>query len=207
MAEWKPCHAPQGLLFSPLQLSCLLLLSAFFSLPLTLGQVKTSAAQLLCTLHCCWNGLWCLTVLCVMPKRYYLCTGSEETWESLSRKLLSQEHGPRHSILGETSHPSSPPLQFCFHWAEYEYETEYLPVELHSLRGEKWTLIFNLLIRMFVYVLPLSHLVTADYRILVLTNLCSTEQRWSVYKFFLMKKNIITLSCTLIVLKWNLHFK
>lgn len=136
MTEQNLHSAPQGFPCFPFQLSCLVLCSAFFSLLVTLGQMRISAAQLLCILYG-WNGLICLMVLCVLPKRYYLCTGWEKNWQRLSRKLLSQRHSPQHNILGETSHPSSPLVWCCFHWAEYEYEAEYLPVELQSLRGGK----------------------------------------------------------------------
>lgn len=134
MTEQNLCSALQGFPFFPFQLSCLLLLSAFPSLPVTLGQMRISAAQLPCILDC-WNGLLCLMVLCVLPKKCYLCAGWEKNWQCLSRKLLPQRHSPQRNILGETSHPSSPLVWCCFHWAEYEYEAEYLPVELQTLRS------------------------------------------------------------------------
>lgn len=125
-----------GLPVLPFSTELLVLLSAFSSLLVIWGQMRISAGQLLCILYC-WNGLWCLMMLCVLPKKYYLCTGWEKNWQCLSSKLLSQRHSSQHNILGETSHPSSPLVWYYFHWAEYEYEAEYLPVELLSLRGEK----------------------------------------------------------------------
>lgn len=132
----KSSSVPQGFSFFSFQRSCPVLLSAFSSLLVTLGQMRISAAQLLCILYC-WNGLSCLVLLCVLPKRYTSAQTEKKKWQCLSRKLLSQRHSPQHNILGETSHLSSPLVWCCFHWAEYEYEAEYLAVELQSLRGEK----------------------------------------------------------------------
>lgn len=61
MTEQNLCSALQGFPFFPFQLSCLLLLSAFPSLPVTLGQMRISAAELLCISYAgtdCYAS-WC----------------------------------------------------------------------------------------------------------------------------------------------------
>lgn len=122
------------IVFFSFQLSYLVFLSAFLLPACNFGSNENfcSTPPLYFILL---NGLLCLMVPCILPKWYYCCTNwrkkkkTKKKWHCLSRKLLSQRHSPQHSILGETSHLSSPLVWCCFHWAEYEYKSEYLPVE------------------------------------------------------------------------------